>query len=59
MKKIFLISLLCLFLTSCGKPIMNKILTYDCLQGEFQEFLVEKINSCDICSNLNNVSYLE
>ena len=47
------------FLTSCGKPIMNKILTYDCLQGEFQEFLVEKINSCDICSNLNNVSYLE
>ena len=47
------------FLTSCGKPIMNKILTYDCLQGEFQEFLVEKIHSCDICSNLNNVSYLE
>jgi hypothetical protein len=47
------------FLTSCGKPIMNKILTYDCLQGEFQEFLVEKINSCDICSNLNDVSYLE
>ena len=43
------------FLTSCGKPIINKILTYDCLQGEFQEFVVEKINSCDICSNLNNV----
>ena len=41
------------FLTFCGKPIMNKILTYDCLQGEFQEFGVDKIKSCDICSNLN------
>ncbi len=44
------------FLTSTGKPIMNKVLTYDCLQGEFQEFLVEKRNSCDICSDLNNVN---
>ena len=56
MKKIVSVILLAsLFLTSCGKPIINKILTYDCLQGEFQEFVVEKINSCDICSNLNNV----
>ena len=46
------------FLTSSGKPIMNKILTYDCLQGEFQEFVVEKINNCDICSDLNNINYL-
>ena len=41
------------FLTSCGKPIMNKILTYDCLQGEFQEFCVDKVRSCKICSELN------
>ena len=47
------------FLTSSGKPIMNKILTYDCLQGEFQEFVVEKIDSCNICSNLNNINYLK
>tara|TARA_B100002052_G_scaffold284504_1_gene296457 strand:- start:165 stop:935 length:771 start_codon:yes stop_codon:yes gene_type:complete len=47
------------FLTSSGKPITNKILTYDCLQGEFQEFVVEKIDSCNICSNLNNINYLK
>ena len=47
------------FLNSSGKPIMNKILTYDCLQGEFQEFIVEKIDSCIICSNLNNINYLK
>ena len=41
------------FLTSSGKPIMNKILTYDCLQGEFQEFCVDKVQSCKICSELN------
>ncbi len=41
------------FLTSCGKPIMNKILTYDCLQGEFQQFEVEKNKGCYICSNIN------
>ena len=42
-------------LTSCGKPILNKILTYDCLQGEFQEFGIEKVQSCNICSNLNKI----
>ena len=43
------------FLTSCGKPILNNILTYDCLQGEFQQFEVEKNKSCSICSNLNKI----
>ena len=42
-------------LTSCGAPILNKILTFDCLNGEFQKFEVEKVKSCNICSKINKI----
>ena len=42
-------------LTSCGVPILNKILTFDCLNGEFQKFEVEKVKSCNICSKINKI----
>ena len=37
-------------ITSSGTTLVDQILTYDCLHGEFQRFQVEKRNCCPICS---------
>ena len=38
------------FLTCSGKVLLNNLLTYDSLHGEFQKFQVEKLKDCPICS---------
>ena len=37
-------------ITSSGNLVVNQILTYDCLQGEFQKFQVDRRTDCPSCS---------
>ena len=38
------------WITSSGKPLVDQILIYDCLQGDFQKFQVEKRKNCPVCA---------
>ncbi len=38
------------WITSSGKPLVDQILIYDCLHGDFQKFQLVKRKNCPICA---------